>query len=77
VITCVSQAGNENAKVNEVIFINSLNSEGIAEQLQQKLEEVEARVLAASERRQQRLAGIGNRQGRKKGRKKGRVFADL
>lgn len=55
------QAGNENAKVNEVIFINSLNSEGIAEQLQQKLEEVEARILAASERRQQRLAGIGNR----------------
>ena len=47
--------------MNEVIFINSLNSEGIAEQLQQKLEEVEARILAASERRQQRLAGIGNR----------------
>ena len=44
-----------------MIFINSLNSEGIAEQLQQKLEEVEARILAANERRQQRLNGIGNR----------------
>eukprot|EP01036_Dinobryon_divergens_P028672 gene28672-37656_t len=70
------KAGNENAKVNEVIFINSLNSEGIAEQLQQKLEEVEARILAASERRQQRLAGIGNRE-RKKNTKKANQMCEL
>lgn len=52
------KAGNENAKVSEVAFINSLNTEGIAQELQSKLEEIEARVLAAEMRRQERLEGI-------------------
>ncbi len=52
------KAGNENAKVSEVAFINSINSEGIAEQLQHKLEEVEARILAAAQRRQEKIQAI-------------------
>ena len=42
-------------------YQDRIRTDTSAEQLQQKLEEVEARILAASERRQQRLAGIGNR----------------
>ena len=52
------KAGNENAKVSEVAFINSINSEGVAEQLQHKLEEVEARILAAAQRRQEKIQAI-------------------
>ena len=52
------KAGNENTKVSEVAFINSINSEGIAEQLQHKLEEVEARILAAAQRRQEKIQAI-------------------
>jgi hypothetical protein len=42
--------------------MNSLNAEGIVEQLQQKLAEVEGRVLAAAQRRQEILTGISVRQ---------------
>lgn len=52
------RAGNENLKVSEVMFINNLNEESLAEQLQQKLEEVEARILAAAQRRSDRLTEI-------------------
>ena len=52
-----SKAGNENQKVSEVAFINSINSEGVAEELQRKLEEVEARIVAAAQRRQERIQG--------------------
>ena len=51
------KAGNENAKVSEVAFINNINSEGVAEELQQKIGEIEARILAAAQRRQERLQG--------------------
>lgn len=63
------KAGNENAKVSEVMFINSLNSDMVAEHLQQKFEEVEARVLAAAQRRQERLDAINNQKMRKNSRK--------
>jgi len=36
-----SKAVNENQKVNEVAVINSINSEGVAEELQRELGEVE------------------------------------
>ena len=56
------KASNENSKVSEVVFINTmLNSEAIAE----RLEEVEARILAASRRRQERLLGITVQQKKK------------
>lgn len=63
------RAGNENAKVNGVLFSTLANSEAIAQALQQKLEEVEARILAASQRREQRLAGISGSQRKKNSRK--------
>ena len=44
------------------MFINNMNAEGIVDQLRQKLVEVEARVLAAAERRQDILTGITVRQ---------------
>ena len=50
------------AKVSEVIFINTLNAPALAEQLQKKLSEVEARILAASQRREERLAVISIQQ---------------
>jgi hypothetical protein len=34
------RAGNENAKVSEVMFINTLNEEQLVLELQQRLEEV-------------------------------------
>jgi hypothetical protein len=52
------KASNENTKVSEVIFINTLNAEDVADQLQRRLAEVEARILAASQRRKERLADI-------------------
>eukprot|EP00981_Chlorochromonas_danica_P003648 scaffold681_cov173-Ochromonas_danica.AAC.11 len=59
------KAGNVNAKVTEVLCWNVANSEALALALQQKLEEVEARILAASQRREQRLAGITGSQKKK------------
>lgn len=59
------KAGNVNAKVTEVLCWNVANSEALALALQQKLEEVEARILAASQRREQRLAGISGSQKKK------------
>lgn len=70
------KAGNENAKVDEITFINTLNSESIAEQFQKKLEDVEARILAAGERRKQRLLGISVQQ-RKKNTKKAQQMSEL
>jgi hypothetical protein len=63
------RAGNENAKVNEVVTANALNSEMVSHQLQQKLEEVEAKILAANLRREQRLAGIIGSQKKKNSKK--------
>ena len=63
------KAGNENAKVEEVNFINTLNSETMAIQLQHKLEEVEARIVAAAARREQHLNNISGAQWRKNNKK--------
>ena len=52
------KAGNENAKVSEVIFINTLNAACLNEQLQQQLSEVEERIRAGRQRRQNRLNTI-------------------
>jgi hypothetical protein len=67
--TIRGKAGNENAKVSEVLTSNSLNSDAVANDLQAKLEEVEARILAANIRREQRLADIAGSQRKKPGRK--------
>lgn len=52
------KASNENAKVSEVNFINTLNAEEVQFQLQKKLEDVESRILQASQRRQAYLEDI-------------------
>lgn len=52
------KAGNENIKVNEVLFINNLNKEAVQVDLQEQLTELEARIQAGRVRRQQRLLGI-------------------
>lgn len=69
------KAGNENAKVSEVMFINNLNGEGIAEELQRRLEEAEARILAAGQRRQERLAEILGEKKRKSSKKSQQMSA--
>lgn len=40
------------------MFINALNEGGLAEEMQLKLEEAEARIFAAAQRRNERLRGI-------------------
>lgn len=70
------RAGNENTKVSEVMFINNMNAEGIVDELRQKLIEVEARVLAAVERRRDILTGITVRQ-RKKNHRKVQQMSEL
>jgi hypothetical protein len=52
------KAGNENIKVNEVLFINNLNKEVVQMTLQEQLTELEAKIQAGRVRRQQRLLGI-------------------
>merc|ERR1712146_658157 len=54
------KAGNENKKVNEVMFINTLNEAALGEQLQRQLNEVEERIRACRERRQNRLDVISD-----------------
>eukprot|EP01031_Cornospumella_fuschlensis_P041012 gene41012-50029_t len=63
------RAGNENARVLHTLTVTLTNNEALAASLQQKLEEVEARILAASLRREQRLAGIAGSQKKKNHRK--------
>lgn len=63
------KANNENAKVSEVIFINTLNAELLNEELQRQLNEVEERIRTASARRQDRLNDIAS-SNRQKNRKK-------
>ena len=52
------KAGNENNKVNEVKFLNTMNDAMVAEELQRRLAEVEARTLAAWQRKQDMLGEI-------------------
>ena len=40
------------------MFINNLNGEAVAEELQRRLREVEERTLAAWQRREERLESI-------------------
>ena len=54
----IYKQGNENAKVSEIIFINTLNAEGLNSQLQEQLNEVENRIEAGWQRRQERLNEI-------------------
>ena len=70
------RALNENTKVSEVMFLNTLNEENLAYELQQRLEEVEARILAASHRRNERLNDITVQQ-RKRNHKKSQQMSDL
>ncbi len=60
------KAGNENAKVSEVMFINSLNAEAVGEELQKKFIEVEGRILAGRQRRNEILEDITVRQRRRR-----------
>ena len=62
-------AANENTKVSEVMFINNLNGEVVAEELQRRLKEVEERTLAASQRREERLVSIQSQHQRRNSRK--------
>lgn len=70
------KAGNENAKVSEVMFINNINGAGIAEELQRRLEEAEARILAAGQRRQERLSSFLEK-GKRKSSKKSQQMSAL
>merc|ERR1711871_1162984 len=49
------KAENENAKVSEVRFMLELNAEGINKEMQQRLAQVEARILAGHQRKQEHL----------------------
>ena len=44
--------------MSEIIFINTLNAEGLNSQLQEQLNEVESRIEAGWQRRQERLNEI-------------------
>jgi hypothetical protein len=85
------RAGNENTKVrgsqssrpphsqsqvSEVLFINSLNEDALAAELQQTLEEVENRILAGRKRREELLTGISDQQ-KKRNRKKVEQMSEL
>lgn len=70
------RAGNENAKVSEVHFINTINEEHLVSELQQRLEEVEARILAAANRRSERLQDIAVQQ-KKRNHKKIQQMSEL
>lgn len=63
--TIRTKAYNENSKVDEIQFLNTLNAEEVAEQVQKKLVDVENRILAATARRQERLEEISSKQRRK------------
>lgn len=63
------KAGSENAKVNGVTLTNAQNSETLALHLQHKFKEVEAKILAATQRREQRLEQISGSQKKKNSRK--------
>jgi hypothetical protein len=69
------KAENENAKVSEIMFINNLNDAVIAEELQRRLSEVEARTWAAYQRRQERLTGISNKQQKRNSKKSQQMSA--
>ena len=69
------KAENENAKVSEIMFINNLNDAVIAEELQRRLSEVEARTWAAYQRRQERLTGISAKQQKRNSKKSQQMSA--
>jgi hypothetical protein len=62
--------------VSEVLFINSLNEDALAAELQQTLEEVENRILAGRKRREELLTGISDQQ-KKRNRKKVEQMSEL
>lgn len=70
------KANNENNKVSEVLFINSFNELMLKDQLQERLTEVESRILAASQRRELRLQGIQDKS-RKRQHKKAQQMSEM
>jgi hypothetical protein len=63
-------------QVSEVLFINSLNEDALAAELQRTLEEVENRILAGRKRREELLTGISDQQ-RRRNRKKVEQMSEL
>ncbi len=56
--TIKEKAGEESTKVSEINFINTFNELVLKDQLNERLNEVENRILAGRQRREQILAGI-------------------
>jgi hypothetical protein len=73
--TIRGKAGNENAKVSEVKFLNNLNDQLVAEELQRRLAEVEARTLAAWQRKQEMLLDIASKHQRRTAKKSQQMSA--
>lgn len=70
------KAGNENAKVSEVLFINSFNEKVFQDELNARLNEVENRILAGRHRKEQLLLGIQD-QRRKRNNRKAEQMSEL
>lgn len=70
------KAGNENTKVSEVLFINSFNEKFFKDELNARLTEVESRILAGRNRKEQLLQGIQD-QRRKKNSRKAEQMSEL
>jgi hypothetical protein len=70
------KAGSESVKVLEATNLNAQNSETLQTHLQQKFKEVEAKILAATQRREQRLEMIAGSQ-RKKNTKKAEQMSEF
>lgn len=62
--------------MSEVLFINSLNEDALAAELQRTLEDVENRILAGRKRREEHLTGISDQQ-RRRNRKKVEQMSEL
>ena len=71
------KAGNENNKVNEVKFLNNLNDQLVAEELQRRLAEVEARTLAAWQRKQDMLSEIATKHQKRSAKKTQQMSAPV
>lgn len=63
------KAGNENAKVSEIVFINSLTQQNFDDELQKKLVDTEARIMAGRRRREELLDNITVQQRKRNSRK--------
>lgn len=73
--TIRGKAGNENAKVSEIVFINSLTQQNFDDELQKKLEDTEARIMGGRRRREEHLENITVQQ-RKRNSKKSQQMSE-